>query len=244
MRRPGSTTISYPVRPRTSRPRWPADRRRATRPTCTHRARRFTRWSRASRRSASPTTFPHPLDRVARAPDPAAAEAGPLDPVGDAHPGPSKGRRWPGVRDQLDHRRHVQPRRPRIRRADGAVPVWALTTPRAPRLAPGPYARSSFAHRPPPRAMPILSPRAPRRRVRRPGGGVPGTPDAGDVSGVGKPCRRRADLDHGAVNGSLNTLVGPLRAAVLTADGESSTDGPRRLAGHVGRTTRLGLRRA
>ncbi|HNP55399.1 MAG TPA: serine/threonine-protein kinase [Gordonia sp. (in: high G+C Gram-positive bacteria)] len=116
------------------------------------------------------------LDRVARAQIRPPQKAGPLEPILLAMltPGPSKRPTMAQVRDQLaglvatyNHTTPAQVLEGRIRRADGAVPVWALTTPQAPRLSTGSYARSSLpAPPPPPRAMPMAYP--PRAATSRP----------------------------------------------------------------------------
>ena len=143
----------------------------------------YTRWSRASRRSASPIDVPAPLDRAARAQIRPPQMAGPAraHPVGDAHPRTVEVvRRCAQVRDQLaglvatyNHTTPAQVLEGRIRRADGVVPVWRSRRRGRPRLSTGSHARTSLPA--PPRhhvrcRWPI--PRAPRCRVRRPGSGV------------------------------------------------------------------------
>ncbi|GAB09113.1 putative serine/threonine protein kinase [Gordonia araii NBRC 100433] len=91
------------------------------------------------------------LDRVARARFDAPQQAGPLEPMLMAMltPSPAKRPTMIAVRDQLAAIAAAQNRTTpdkilhgRISRPDGAVPVWALVTPRPPRLVTGSYQRS------------------------------------------------------------------------------------------------------
>ncbi|GAA3045489.1 hypothetical protein GCM10010528_25960 [Gordonia defluvii] len=105
------------------------------------------------------------LDKVARAQIRPPQQAGPVEDVLLAMltPSPAKRPTMAQVRDQLAAVAATATRTTpdrvlagKIRRADGAVPVWALATPQAPRMNTGSF-RRSYVPAPPPSAHPMTA---------------------------------------------------------------------------------------
>ncbi len=120
------------------------------------------------------------LDKVARAQIRPPHNAGPLEPalLAMLTPGPTRRPTMAQARDLLAHvaatANRTTPDRVltgRLRRADGAVPVWALTTPKAPRMITGSYPRSYLPAAPYP-----SGPVSAARTLPAPGGPGPRAP--------------------------------------------------------------------